>query len=135
MVLIQLVRHMLEKGSTRAGLLAGLAHPQLRRAIVAMQEAPERNWRVEDLAAVAGMSRSAFSNLFHGTVGEPPASYLQSWRISLVQKWLKQGLPIRLIAEEAGYCSESSSSRVFKAQCGLSPRVWLNAEKCMTAGQ
>ena len=49
-------------------------------------EAPERNWRVEDLAAVAGMSRSAFSNLFHGTVGEPPASYLQSWRISLVQK-------------------------------------------------
>lgn len=134
-VLIQLVRHMMEEGSTRVGLLAGLAHPQLKRAIVAMHDAPERNWRVEDLAAVAGMSRSAFSNLFHGTVGEPPASYLQSWRIGLVQKWLKRGLPIRLIAEEAGYSSESSLSRAFKAQCGLSPRAWLNAEKSMAAGQ
>ena len=101
---------------------------QLKRAIVAMHEAPERNWRVEDLAAVAGMSRSVFSNLFHDTVGEPPASYLQRWRLGLVQKWLKQGLPLRLIAEEAGYGSESSLSRAFKSQCGLSPRDWLKSE-------
>jgi AraC-like DNA-binding protein len=134
-IVIQLLRHMMEGGITRVGLLAGLAHPQLKRAIVAMHEAPERNWRVEDLAAVAGMSRSVFSNLFHGTVGEPPASYLQRRRIGLVQKWLKRGLPIRLIAEEAGYGSESSLSRAFKAQCGLSPKAWLNAEKSMAAGQ
>ena len=93
-----------------------------------MHEAPERNWRVEELAAVAGMSRSVFSNLFHDTVGEPPASYLQRWRLGLVQKWLKQGLPLRLIAEEAGYGSESSLSRAFKSQCGLSPRDWLKSE-------
>lgn len=127
-VLIQLVRHMMEEGSTQVGLLAGLSHPQLRRAIVAMHESPEKNWRVEDLAATAGMSRSVFSNTFHHTVGEPPASYLQRWRIRLVQKWLRQGQPIRLIAEEAGYGSESSLSRAFKAQSGMSPRAWLKAE-------
>ncbi len=135
-VLIQLLRHMMENGSARIGLLAGLSHPRLKRAIVAMHEAPERNWRVEDLAAVAGMSRSVFSNLFHDTVGEPPASYLQRWRLGLVQKWLKQGLPLRLIAEEAGYGSESSLSRAFKSQCGLSPRDWLKSENAAadTAG-
>lgn len=127
-VVIQLVRYMMEKGNTRIGLLAGLSHPQLRRAIVAIHDQPEKNWRVEDLAAIAGLSRSVFSNLFHDKVGEPPASYLQRWRIGLVQKWLKQGLPLRLIAEEAGYGSESSLSRAFKAHCGLSPKAWLKAE-------
>lgn len=130
-VLIQLLRHMMEEGSTRVGLLAGLSHPQLRRAIVAMHDSPERSWRVEDLAVAAGMSRSVFSNLFHEKVGEAPASYLQRWRMGLVQKWLKQGLPLRLIAEEAGYGSESSLSRAFKSQCGLSPRAWLKSEKAV----
>lgn len=128
-VLIQLLRHMMEAGSTHVGLLAGLSHPQLRRAIVAIHETPERSWLVEELAEVAGMSRSVFSNLFHEKVGEAPASYLQRWRIGLVQKWLKQGLSLRLIAEEAGYGSESSLSRAFKSQCGLSPRAWLKANK------
>jgi AraC family transcriptional regulator, alkane utilization regulator len=124
-VLIQLLRHLIEDGSAQVGMLAGLTHPQLRRALVAIHEAPERSWTVESLATVAGMSRSVFSNQFHETVGEPPATYLQRWRVGLVQKWITQGRPLKLIAEEAGYGSESALSRAFKAQCGLSPREWL----------
>lgn len=71
------------------------------------------------------MSRSVFSNLFRNTTGETPAKYLQRWRIGLVQKWLKNGQPLKLIAEEAGYKSESALSRAFKAQSGFSPREWL----------
>lgn len=124
-LLIQLLRQIMESGHSQAGLLAGFAHKQLRRAIVAMHEAPEKDWSVDSLAAVAGMSRSVFANQFRQAVGETPASYLQSWRIGLVQKWLKNGQPLRLIAEEAGYSSESALSRAFKAKCGVSPRVWL----------
>lgn len=128
-LLIQVLRQLMEEGSARIGLLAGFAHQQLRRAIVAIHEAPEKDWKVEDLAAIAGMSRSVFSNEFRETVGETPAAYMQRWRIGLVQKWLKQGQSLKLIAEEAGYGSESALSRAFKAQSGHSPKEWLKLEK------
>ncbi|HTF96538.1 MAG TPA: AraC family transcriptional regulator [Cellvibrio sp.] len=127
-LLIQVLRQLMEDGSARVGLLAGLTHPQLRRAIVAIHEAPEQDWKVEDLAARAGMSRSVFSNEFREAVGETPAAYLQRWRIGLVQKWLQQGRSLKLIAEEAGYGSESALSRAFKAQSGYSPKEWLRAQ-------
>lgn len=127
-VLIQVLRQLMETGGTRVGLLGGMAHPQLRRALVAIHEAPEKNWNVEGLAAVAGMSRSAFSQRFGEIVGETPAGYLLRWRIGLAQKWLKQGRPLALIAQEAGYGSESALSRAFKTQCGVSPRDWRKAD-------
>lgn len=124
-LLIQLLRVLMEKGATQSGMMAGLAHTQLRRAIVAMHDEPAKNWSVENLAQVCGMSRSVFSNAFRDHVGETPAGYLQRWRIGLVQKWLSQGRSLKLIAEEAGYGSESALSRAFKSQCGVSPRAWL----------
>lgn len=127
-LLVQLLRHLMESGTTNIGLLAGLAHAQLRLAIVAMHEQPQRNWSVEQLARLAAMSRSVFSNKFRITVGETPASYLQRWRIGLAQKWLQNGQTLKLIAEEAGYGSESALSRAFKAQCGLSPKAWLKEQ-------
>ena len=128
-VLIQLLRQLMENGSSQIGLLSGLAHAQLRRAIVAMHQEPEKDWSVERLATVAGMSRSVFSNQFREAVGETPATYLQRWRIGLVQKWLKRGQSLKLIAEEAGYGSESALSRAFKSQCGCSPNEWLKLER------
>ncbi|MCE3254393.1 MAG: AraC family transcriptional regulator [Cellvibrio sp.] len=124
-ILVQLLRELMENGSAQLGLLAGLAHTQLRRAIVAMHEKPEEDWSVERLAKIAGMSRSVFSNQFRDAMGDTPANYLQRWRIGLVQKWLKNGQSLKLIAEEAGYGSEVALSRAFKSQCGLSPMQWL----------
>jgi AraC-like DNA-binding protein len=127
-LLIQLLRQLMEKGSTQIGLLAGLAHTQLRQAIVAIHDQPEKNWSVESLANIAGMSRSVFSNQFREAVGETPANYLQRWRIGLVQKWLMKGQSLKLVAEEAGYSGESALSRAFKSQSGLSPREWLKLQ-------
>ena len=124
-LLIQVLRVLMETGQAQVGLLAGFAHPQVRRAIVAIHDTPEREWSVEDLAQVAGMSRSVFSNLFRELLGETPAAYMQRWRIGLVKKWLAQGRPLKLIVEEAGYSSESALSRAFKSLCGVSPREWL----------
>ena len=119
----------MELGSTQAGLITGLAHPQLRHALAAIHQTPAQPWSVESLASLAGMSRSVFANQFRDVVGETPAGYLQRWRIGLVQKWLKNGQPLRLIAEEAGYSSEPALSRAFKSQCGLSPKAWLVQEQ------
>jgi AraC-like DNA-binding protein len=127
-VLIQVLRVLMESGQTRVGMLAGLAHPQLRKAIVAMHEQPEREWSLEDLAAASGMSRSVFANGFREAVGTTPGSYLQSWRVGLAQKALLQGRSLKLIAQDVGYGSEAALSRAFKAQSGKSPRDWRNAQ-------
>lgn len=123
-VLIQVLRHLMNGGHTRAGMLAGLAHPRLRHALIAMHEQPAQDWSLDRLASKAGMSRSVFANAFREEVGCTPGAYLQQWRIALVQQALRQGRSLKLVADQVGYGSESALSRAFKAQCGLSPREW-----------
>ncbi len=128
-VLIQILRHLMEEGQTEVGLLAGLSHQRLRRALVAMHEAPERDWSLVSLADVAGMSRSVFANSFRDTVGCTPGAYLQRWRVGLAQKSLLQGRSLAVISQDVGYGSEAALSRAFKAQSGRSPREWRKEQQ------
>lgn len=127
-VLIQVLRVLMETGQTRVGMLNGLSHPQLRKALTAIHDQPEKQWSLEDLAGVSGMSRSVFANDFREAVGLTPGSYLQGWRIGLAQKALLAGRSLKLIAQEVGYGSEAALSRAFKAQNGKSPREWRHAQ-------
>lgn len=128
-VLIQILRYLMEAGSVQAGMLAGMAHPRLRLALIAMHEQPAREWTLEDLAGQAGMSRSVFANAFRQSIGTTPGAYLQRWRISLAQQALLRGRPVKWIADTIGYGSEAAFSRAFKASCGLSPRQWSLEQK------
>lgn len=123
-VMIQVLRQLMERGEVRGGMLAGLAHPRLRHALVAMHESPGRDWTLEELAAVAGMSRSVFAGAFREAVGATPGQYLQGWRVGLAQQALRRGRPLKAVAAEVGYGSEAALSRAFKAHSGLSPRAW-----------
>jgi AraC-like DNA-binding protein len=123
-LLIQLLRHLMESCAIDGGMLAGMSHTHLRRALVAMHERPGEPWSLDALASVAGMSRSAFANAFRSTVGCTPGAYLQGWRVQLAQQGLKAGRALKLIAIEVGYGSEAAMSRAFKAHCGVSPRQW-----------
>jgi len=126
-VLIQVLRQLMENGQAQVGMLAGLAHPKLRMAIVKMHDEPQKDWSLEDLAGASGMSRSAFANGFREAVGLTPGAYLQKWRVGLAQKALLQGKSLKLIAQDVGYGSEAALSRAFKAQSGKGPREWRNA--------
>lgn len=123
-VMIQVLRLLMESGQVHGGLLSGLSHPRLRNALVAMHEAPAQEWTLDELADVAGMSRSVFATTFRETVGITPGQYLQGWRVRLAQKALRRGRPLKIIAAEVGYGSEAALSRAFKAQSGQSPRQW-----------
>jgi AraC-like DNA-binding protein len=45
-----------------------------RHALIAMHEQPAREWSLEHLADVAGMSRSVFASSFRDTVGCTPGA-------------------------------------------------------------
>jgi len=123
-VMIQVLRQLMEQGQAQVGMLAGLAHPRLRNAIVVMHEEPQKDWSLDDLAATSGMSRSAFASGFREAVGLTPGAYLQRWRIGLAQKALLAGKSLKHIAQDVGYGSEAALSRAFKAQAGIGPREW-----------
>lgn len=123
-LLVQLLRHALAEGTAGGGLLAGLAHPRLRHALVAMHEAPQRAWTLEALAGVAGMSRTRFAGAFRDTVGTTPADYLTGWRIAVAQDLLRRDRPMKQVAADVGYESPAALARAFKARLGVTPRDW-----------
>jgi AraC-like DNA-binding protein len=101
---------------------------------VGMHEQPADEWPLEALAEAAGMSRSVFANAFRDIVGCTPGAYLQSWRVGLAQQGLRHGQSLKMIAVEVGYGSEAALSRAFKAQSGLTPREWKQAQARSAAG-
>lgn len=103
-VLIHLLRHVIERGLLRAGVVAGLADARL---------------------AQAGMSRARFSAHFGEVVGQPAIDYLADWRLSVAQGLLVQGWQVKSIADEVGYGSPNALTRAFTQRLGHSPTDWL----------
>lgn len=127
-LIIMLFRHLLDHNLVVTGLMAGLADPRLSRSLIKIHDDPVHPWSVGELAEHASMSRTAFSNHFRDVMGQTPADYLLSWRVSLAQKLLREGRPINLIANDVGYESPSALSRAFKRKTGHSPRNWSRDE-------
>lgn len=121
-VVIRLLRHLIEAGTAKAGLVAGLAHPNLSPAIVAIHERPERNWHLEDLADIAAMSRTHFANTFREVLGVTPGEYLSNWRLTLARTEIAKGTSLKAIVGKVGFSSSAALSRAFKRRYGHSPR-------------
>jgi len=124
-VFIQVLRDLMDRQRLQVGLLAGLAEPRLTKAINAMHADPAHNWSLEELAAIAGMSRARFAVKFRDIVGMTPGSYLSEWRLGVAQSLLRQGKPVQLVSDIIGYGNASALSRAFRAQVGLSPTEWV----------
>jgi len=123
-VIIIILRTLMNRSLADGGMLAGMAHPQLAKALLAFHEAPARAWSLDALASRAGMSRSHFAAMFHQIIGTTPADYLAKYRISIAQDMLRRDQPIKLIAEKVGYSSSAALSRAFSGICGQTPRAW-----------
>lgn len=129
-LLLQLLRWMLDHpqdAGVPTGLLTGLAHPRIARALVGMHERPGEAWTLSTMAHRAGMSRSAFAAAFKTQVGETPASYLVQWRLSIAQSLLRSGWSIKKAASQLGYGNASALSRAFTQTIGSSPRTWIQS--------
>jgi AraC-like DNA-binding protein len=130
LMLIQALRmHMAEGPRGGVGWLFALADKQMGAAIGAIHADPARRWTLNDLAALAGMSRSSFALKFKQTVGQAPMDYLTRWRMLLAGDRLAHGgEPVSVIALSLGYESESAFSTAFKRVMGRSPRQYGRAE-------
>jgi AraC-like DNA-binding protein len=124
MLLIEALRlHLAERSHVSAGWLFALADRQMNAVIAAIHADPGRKWTLQDLARVAGMSRSSFAARFRAAVGEPAMDYLTRWRMMVAADRLARGgASIAIIALAVGYESESAFGAAFKRIIGQSPR-------------
>ena len=109
-------------GEARRRLLAGLADRQVAAALRALHADITRQWTVQQLADVAGSSRSAFAERFNRIVGMPPIDYLTHWRMALAKDALRSGAGrLSELAFACGYQSASAFSTTFSRVVGCSP--------------
>jgi AraC-like DNA-binding protein len=79
-------------------------------------------WTVEELGALAGLSRAAFARRFTTLVGRPPLGYLTWWRMTTGARLLRESdVPLRVVARQTGYGSEIAFAAAFKREYGVSP--------------
>jgi len=122
-LIIRCIRTWAKSLGPRQGWIGALTDARVSRAVAAIHRDPTRNWSVEALASVAGISRSRFAQLFLATVGEPPLRYVHRWRLAMAFDLLRRSnLPVGEVAHAIGYESEAAFSRAYKTMFGTTPR-------------
>ena len=123
MMMVQILRQYLASGGAPVGWMAALQDARIGKVLRQMHALPMKHWLVAELAAVAGMSRSAFAARFSKLVGTSPLDYLLRWRMRLAGRaLLRTPASVGSIAFAHGYESEAAFSNAFKRVVGSSPR-------------
>ena len=128
--------YMNEQAEGRTGWLAGVNDRIVGAALRALHAEPARPWTLEDLARVAGTSRSVLAERFPQLVGPTPMHYLAQWRMLLASNMLaRSNAPLARIAEEVGYQTDTAFSRAFRREYGMPPAAWRRrqADPAVTA--
>ena len=122
LLFIQVIRLWIDQQAEMSvGWVGALRDQPINSALSLIHESPERQWKVNDLAKVAALSRSAFSARFTELVGEPPMTYLTRWRMLRATRLLKNEVRMETIAERLGYKSEVAFRKAFKREVGIPP--------------
>ena len=127
-MLLQMLRVYLAANKKDKNWLAALSDPKLSKGIEAMHADYQRSWSLEELARLAGMSRSGFALNFKKQVGVAPMDYLMNWRMQRAGEVLRStDQNITAIANGVGYESESAFSIAFKKTIGCRPGAYRKA--------
>jgi AraC-like DNA-binding protein len=112
-MLLQTLRSYLASAGHEKNWFVALSDPRLSKAITAMQSDHARNWSLDDLARVAGLSRAGFALNFKKWIGVTPMEYLTQWRMQIACELLQEDRRIAEVASAVGYESESAFSVAF----------------------
>lgn len=121
-----IVRAWIEQRRATPGTwAAALRDEPLARALAAMHGDVARPWDVAELAAVGGLSRSAFADKFKRTTGETPAHYLARLRVQRAMALLRTSdAGLETVAADVGYANAFAFSKAFKRVAGMAPGVY-----------
>ena len=95
------------------------------RVLNAIESKPFHDWRVKELAQIAGVSYTGLRTLSVAVLHENIHSYIQRRRLEQAQALLSDpGLSVKQVAEQMNFSSEFYFSHFFKRLKGMSPREY-----------
>lgn len=106
------------------GLVALARQPQFAGLLERMIEQPQLPWTLEDMAACAGLSRSAFFKRFNETCGQSPGQVLLALRMGQACRLLKADQSVAEVAAAVGYQSVAAFTRAFHKSTGQQPGAY-----------
>ena len=122
--------YLVQDAPCATGWLAAIRDPQLASVLGAIRQQPGAPWTVASLAAEAAMSRATLIRQFVRVMGEPPMTFLFSFRMGIAASLLRQGgRSLAAIAAYVGYGSEAAFSNAFHRRYGLAPGAYRTANR------
>jgi AraC-like DNA-binding protein len=103
----------------------GLERRGVRLSREYLQEHAADNVTLEAVARFAGLSAFHLCRVFREAVGMTPHAYQTQVRVRRAKSLLRAGLPITLVAAEAGFYDQAHLTRHFKRIVGLTPGRYL----------
>ena len=102
---------------------------QIRQSKAFIEKYHSEKIELEEMAAVAFMSRFHYIRIFQQVYGVTPRQYLRDLRISKAKELLKKGLPVTQVCYDVGYESLQTFSSTFKRGTGYSPKAYQKMNK------
>jgi AraC-like DNA-binding protein len=128
LMFMEMLREYMQLPADHGSWLAGVADPQVGKALRLLHANPARDWTVEELARESAISRSVLAARFADLVGESPMHYLFNWRMQLAKQKLRESRTVQDVALRVGYESEAAFNRAFKRATGAPPDAWRRAQ-------
>jgi AraC-like DNA-binding protein len=115
--LLETVAYLTDRRACRANPAATVV-ARARRAIDAD---PHADWRLDDLAALCGISRFHFLRAFSAAAGLPPHAYLVQRRLQAARRMIADGHQLADVAAACGFSDQSHLHRHFVRSYGYTP--------------
>lgn len=104
---------------------AFLSKPRRERVLQAIEARLGEPLSVDQLAAVAGMSRARFAAAFSATMGQSPMAYVRARRLERVRRELEGGEgDLARLAVRCGFSSHAHMTTAFCGAFGLPPSAY-----------
>ncbi len=112
----------LSRRYTRTATTEGKSLLRLGEVIGCLERDPERNWTIDELAAIAHMSPSNLIRVFKRATGSTPISYAIELRVKRAMRLLVEtDLTVHEIAFRVGFQDSNYLCRQFRKITGISP--------------
>jgi len=105
---------------------AGEANAEIKAACDYLENNYMNNITLDDLSALAGLSKYQLIRSFTKEKGISPYCYLETVRIGRAKKLLEQGVAPIDVAFKTGFTDQSHFTNFFKKLIGLTPKQYMN---------
>ena len=123
-VMLQLLGHGLAhrlEGEAKRHLSPGSEHQRLETVRRLLEQQPEKEYTLTELAQLAAMSSSSLRVKFRQAYGHSVFDYLRDCRLEQARRYLAQGYSVQQAAWMSGYQHATNFSTAFRRRYGIAP--------------